>query len=81
MKTGTMYIVDGKFTDQYALGKIDSTHVFLKRYKGERPSENDISNGHVFHIAQLKGMADGLYEIVTEWLSGDRQMINIGFEA
>jgi hypothetical protein len=33
----------------------------------------------VFHVAQLKGMGDGLYDVVMEWLSGARELENVGF--
>lgn len=79
MKTGTVYIIDGKYTDQFALGEIDATHVYLKLFTGKKPSEIEIENGHVFHVAQLKGMGDGLYDVVMEWLSGARELENVGF--
>lgn len=79
MKTGTVFIVDGKFTDHYAIGEIDCTHVYLKRYSGEVPSEEEVEGGHVYHVAQLKGMAEGFYEAVWEWLRGKRELRNVGF--
>ncbi len=79
MKTGTLHVIDGKYTDHFALGEIDPTHVYLKLYTGTKPSEIEIENGHVFHVAQLKGMGEGLYEAVVEWIAGARELNDEGF--
>jgi hypothetical protein len=82
MKTAFIRIVDGIYTDQYALGMIDFTHLYWKRYEGsERPSKAQIKQGWVYHVAQLKGMAEGLYEAVEEWLHDQRELENVGFAA
>lgn len=81
MKTGTIFIVNGTYVDNYAVGEIDATHVYLKRYKVEEPTEDEIRRGSVYHVAQLKGMAQGLYEAVWEWLQGKRELQNVGFAA
>lgn len=81
MKTGTFFVVDGKYTDHYAIGEIDCTHIYLKTYKGNMPKSEEITKGHVFHVAQLKGMAEALFETVIEWLAGAREIENVGFLA
>jgi len=81
MRTGTVNVIDGRYTDQFALGEIDCTHVYLKPYTGSKPSETAIESGHVFHIAELKGMGEGLYEAVLEWLAGARELDYEGFKA
>lgn len=81
MRTGTVYVIDGRYTNQFALGEIDCTHVYLKSYTSRKPSETAIESGHVFHIAELKGMGEGLYEAVLEWLSGARELDHEGFKA
>ena len=30
MRSGTFFVVDGKYTDHYAIGEIDCTHIYLK---------------------------------------------------
>jgi hypothetical protein len=80
MKTAFIRIVDGKFVENYMLGTIDATHVFMRRFEGfEKPSEAQIQQSWIYHIAQLKGMAEGLYEAVNEWLHGQRNLDNTAF--
>jgi peroxiredoxin len=76
MKTGTIKIIDGKYTDHFALGEIDFTHIYLKPYTGSKPPDVVIENGHVYHVAQLKTTAEGLYEAIIEWLAGARELEN-----
>jgi hypothetical protein len=70
MKTVRVSVKSGRFVDMYALGIIDATHLYFKRYEGEVPTLSQIETGHVYHVAQLNGIADGFYSSVWSWMQG-----------
>jgi hypothetical protein len=81
MRTGTITIKENRDLDRFALGVIDRTHFFLKPYEGHKaPTVEEIRDGHVYHVAQLKNLAEGLYEALDEWLAGQRELRNAIFK-
>jgi hypothetical protein len=79
MRTARIFLVDGKYTDTYVLGQIDTTHLYMKRVEKGEDSVANIEKGMVYHVGQLRYNAP-LYQAVWDWLRGLRELENVGFE-
>lgn len=74
---GRFILVDGMFTDTWAVAIVDPTHIYMSVYVSKMPSAREIQErGAVYHIAQIKGMAKGLYEAVQSWVNGRGSLDN-----
>ena len=77
LKRAVVTLREGKYSEKLAIGKIDTTHFFMKRVgwsdgqvavEPKAITDEDIKSGWVYHIGQLLGHA--LYKPVWDWLRG-----------
>ena len=89
-KRATVTVVDGKYTDRYELGKVDTTHFFMLLTQTakektvithyDKPTEDEVRNGAVFHVGQLRGARlEPLYQPIWDWLRGIKDVNGLVF--